>query len=501
MSEKCQIMWEKLFLLTVIILMISPSQSAIVECNWSTWSPDVTYCMPYNITPLSQPNEAITINGKPSNYIDPNVTALWFSDQVFNYMPSGLFILFPSLSLVNFERCKITSLTTDSIPSCGMLNSFGIRGETFPHIPAGLFQSCKSITFLNMANNNITTLDVDAFRGLTNITMLDLSYNKIACVPPGLFQHNPILSSIYLYQNLISAIDSNLFANLPNLNGIMLGNNLISFIPKMNLTGSNSTWLSIGFDSNPIYAITPDFCSIFEVRPENHIYIYIFNTSCNPSDPNNMMSSISSSTCQNYTAQLQNCYANWTSSMANAPVSCAVLPPTTLAPPTTAVIPTPSPTPGSCPSDKICRYFLDQYNRYTCILDGVDSVLTSISGNHLITFSDPNVRRVIFTNSFLSRIPPILFQKFPSLEYLTVSNCSMSAINTNTFSACGTLKYFDASSNFITTVDGASFKSCAALEVIDLTGNNFDMISGQLFVNNPMLKAVYINRPPAMVLV
>ena len=268
----------------------------------------------------------------------------------------------------------------------------------------------------------------------------------------------------------------------------------------LNLTGSNNSWLSIGFDSNPIYAITPDFCSMFGARPMNNMNIYMYNNSCIQSGPNNMYLSISSSTCQNYSTELQNCYSNWTSSMVNAPVPCAVQPPTTV-PPTTAVITTPSPNSGSCPSDKICRYFLDQNNRYTCILDGVDSVLTSISGNHLITFADVNVRRVIFTNSFLSRIPPILFQKFTSLEYLTVSNCSMSAINTNTFTACGTLKYFDASNNFITTVDGASFKSCAALEVIDLTGNKFDVISGQLFVNNPTLKAVYINRPPAMVLV
>ncbi|KAL7041781.1 hypothetical protein ACKWTF_000887 [Chironomus riparius] len=493
-------MWKKLFLFTVLIWMAAPVHSAVLECYWD---PDMTNCMPYNITPLAQPNEVITINGKPSNFISPNTTSAWFYNQVFNYIPSGLLLILPNIISLSLENCEITTLITDSIPNCGILDLFQIRGGTFTNIPAGFLQSCKKLTMLALREGNITTVDEDAFRGLTNLTMLDLMFNKISCLPPGLFQHTPFLMSLTFWNNFITSIDSNLFANLPNLMSAYFGSNLITYIPMLNLTGSNSSWLSIGFDSNPIYAISPNFCSIFGARTVDSMHIYVSNISCTQSGSNSysISPSVFSSNCQNYSTEFQNCYANWTSSMVNAPVPCAVQPPTTLAPPTTAVITTPSPTPGSCPSDKICRYFLDQYNRYTCILDGVDSVLTSISGNHLITFSDPNVRRVIFTNSFLSRIPPILFQKFPSLEYLTVSNCSMSAINTNTFSACGTLKYFDASSNFITTVDGASFKSCAALEVIDLTGNNFDMISGQLFVNNPMLKAVYINRPPAMVLV
>ncbi|XP_070504370.1 slit homolog 2 protein-like [Chironomus tepperi] len=454
-------------------------------------------CSPYNITPITQQNEVITVNGQPSNFIDPVTFGAWFYDQSFKYIPTGIFPIYPKLQYLYMYNCGIAVLTTDSIPNCGELRWLKISGGIFPDIPVGAFESCKSLDVLDLNDNNATAIDENAFRGLQNLTMLYLGNNKLTCLPPNVFQNTPLLSSLYLPVNRLTSIDVNLFANLPRLSGVMLYQNLFTYPPKVNLANIKAQSFYIDIRENPIAAISPDICTYLTTLPSYNFGYGVYNVSCIPMDK--QIYELTSSNCQNYAADLQDCFSNWTSSM-DVPVPCGAQPTTTLAP-TTAVVTTPSPTPGSCPSDKICRYFLDQYNRYTCVLDGVDSVLTSISGNHLITFDDVNVRRVIFTNSFLSRIPPILFQKFTSLEYLTVSNCSMSAINTNTFTACGNLRYFDASNNFITTVDGASFKSCTALEVIDLTGNNFDMISGQLFVNNPTLKAVYINRPPGMVLI
>jgi len=520
--------------------MSRPIQSAVLECSWNVINPEMIYCTAYNITPVTQPNEIITINGQPSDYVNPTTIDISFYNQVINYIPTALFTIFPNLESLHMINCGITTLMTDSIPNCGVLNTFFLQGGTFTSIPAGVLQSCTKLRSFDVDNTNAATVDVDAFRGLTNAISLGIINSKISCIPLGLFQHTPKLITVNFHSNMITSIDSNLFANLLFLSEINLSNNLITYVPVLNLTQSPVS--AINLNTNPINALAPDFCSIFVNRLDDSFSIGFSGTSCIPE--NSPANNVHFSTCQSSVTEFQSCYDNWTPSM-NTPVSCpptlppTTLPPTTMAPttmapttmeptlppttlppptlepttlppttlkpttlpPTTEIVTTSSPNPSPCPSDKICRYFLDQYYRYTCILDGVDSVLTSISGNHLITFSDVNVRRVVFTNSFLSRIPPILFQKFTSLEYLTVSNCSISAINKNTFTACGNLKYFDASDNFITTVDGASFKSCAALEVIDLTGNKFDFISGQLFVNNPTLKAIYINRPPAMVLV
>jgi Leucine-rich repeat (LRR) protein len=465
-----------------IISITKPIQSAVLECDYT-----VGFCVPYNITPVTQPNEVITINGKPSDYVSTAETNFIIRNQVINYIPSGLLTLFPNLGTLNVENCGTTTLTTDAIPKCGILWSFVLRGGTFTNIPAGVLQSCENLTDLWIVESSATTIDVDALRGLVKLSSIYILSNKISCLPVGLFQHTPKIGKLRFMNNTITAIDSNFFANVPSLRNIDFKLNLITYLPVFNLTGTTQISL-IDFQSNPINALGPNFCSIFGTSA---LTININNISCIPSS--SQISLVASSVCQNYALELKNCESNWVPAM-SAPVPCAVQSLTTLAPTT------PPPTPGSCPSDKVCRYFLDQYNRYTCILDGVDSVLTSISGNHLITFSEADVRRVVFTNSILSRIPKILSQMFPNLEHLTVSNCSITAINTNTFTACGNLKYFDASDNLITIVDGASFKSCAALEVIDLTGNKLAIIDRQLFDNNPTLKTVYINRPAGMVL-
>ena len=150
--------------------------------------------------------------------------------------------------------------------------------------------------------------------------------------------------------------------------------------------------------------------------------------------------------------------------------------------------------PGSCSSDRICRYYLDYLNRYTCVLDGVEGVVSSISGTHYLTFTDANVERVYFANSQLSRIPNVLFTKFPNLNFLYVRNVGLGVINDHTFNQCGNLKYLDASYNDIIHIDETSLKNCTKLETIDLTGNPLDYVSTQLYVYDPSLKTVHLHR-------
>ncbi|XP_070504369.1 uncharacterized protein [Chironomus tepperi] len=402
-----------LFIFTSIIWIASLTESTIVDCDWNG-----EICNRFvSITPVVQPNDVVSVSGKPAGYINTATTILGISDFVLNYIPPSLFTVFPKLSDFFIQKCSMTNLITDNFVNCADLQSLALEGGNFAIIPAGFAQTCTKILNLRMANNNILSFDVNAFQGLTGVRDLDLTYNNITCIPADLFQ--PLISvvTIHLEYNKITAIDSSTFRNLPKLMHANLKFNLLSYLPTLDVNGSSTQYpFTHCFENNPIYAVSPDFISTIVKR------------NFGPSDCFMMGGDLCSTTSKLYPIQtfdyqtsglnLVNCYGNWTSSM-NAPVTCAAQPTTTLAP-TTAVVTTPSPTPGSCPSDKICRYFLDQYNRYTCVLDGVDSVLTSISGNHLITFADVNVRRVIFTNSFLSRIPPILFQKFTSLEYLTV---------------------------------------------------------------------------------
>ncbi|CAH1729535.1 unnamed protein product [Chironomus riparius] len=405
----------------------------------------------------------------------------------------------PNLENFVLYNSSLTYIVTDSFANCASLKLIYIAKTYVKNLPAGFAQTCSNLNSFGLMESMVETVDADAFRGLSNLNMISMPNNKISCIPATLFQPTPNLASIGFEMNLITGLDSMIIKGLKALNNFNFYNNQIQSLPQFDLTDVGIFHgLILGFYNNPINAINPNLLSFFSSRPKNITdSIYVQGTTC---IQDQAFTSISTNDYQNAGSKLQTCYNNWQPSMATPPI-CPLSSTVTTVPPTSLATTIAPPTSGTCPSDKVCRYFLDQYNRYTCILDGVDSLLTSIAGNHLITFDDLTVRRVVFTNSFLSRIPPILFQKFPNLEYLTASNSSMSSINTKTFgTTCGNLKFFDASYNDITSVDGASFKSCSKIEVVDLTGNQFSSIDGQLFINNPTLKNIYINRPPSMVL-
>ena len=481
-------------------MMASLGNSAEMTCNID---PGSGACTISSMTEISQHNEPITVVGQPSNYINTATTMINSNEGfVIRYIPTKIFSIFPKLENFMLNNNSLTYMVTDSFANCASLKTIYIVNTNVKNIPAGFAQTCTNLFSFTMMEGSIEAVDADAFRGLSNLQMLHLRNNKISCVPATLFQPLTNILSITLDMNMITGLDSMTLKGLKNLNHFNMWENKMQSMPILDLTDTGVfNGLSLGFHNNPINAISPSVMDFFSTRPSNITdNIYLSNILC---IQDQSFTTIFKGNYQNAGPALQTCYNNWQPSMATPPVcpnTVTTSAPTTIAP-TSLATTTASPTSGTCPSDRICRFFLDQYNRYTCILDGVDSVLTSVGGIHLITFDDLAVRRVVFTNSFLSRIPPVIFQKFPNLEYVTASNSSMSSINTKTFgTTCGNLRFFDASYNDITSVDGASFKSCTKIEVVDLTGNQFSYIDGQLFVNNPTLKTIYINRPPSMVL-
>jgi Leucine-rich repeat (LRR) protein len=167
------------------------------------------------------------------------------------------------------------------------------------------------------------------------------------------------------------------------------------------------------------------------------------------------------------------------------------------APPSDVIFPTPPSTSVpliQCATDKICRYYLDWNQTYVCVLDGAQGTVTSISGTHYLTFTDLDVKRVYFINSFLNLIPKLIFQKFPNLNYLHVSECGLNVINNQTLNECGKLEFLDASHNEINHVDETSLANCTMLKVIDLSGNPIDHVGGLLYKLDPALERIHLKR-------
>jgi hypothetical protein len=136
---------------------------------------------------------------------------------------------------------------------------------------------------------------------------------------------------------------------------------------------------------------------------------------------------------------------------------------------------------------------------YVCVLENVDLILSSIGGEHETIdqkiYTDADVKAVYFKHSILSKVPQVIFVKFPNIQFLSVAECKMTIINENTFELCGNLKTLDARKNFISRITEMSLKNCQSLETMIMTGNlELEEIESELFTIDPNLKHIVLNR-------
>ncbi|KAL7049571.1 hypothetical protein ACKWTF_003770 [Chironomus riparius] len=313
-------MQKKFLFLWLMILLATLADSAEITCEW-----DGEVCILSRISPVTQPNEAITIAGKPTNYINtaPNYFSFYMTRFNMNYIPTKLFMVFPKIiGFVMASSSPKTTLETNSIVNCDYLTALSFIGINILNVPEGFAQTCSKIVKLQFNMAGIDSIDKNAFKGLISVENLLMLYNRINCFPPDLFQTVPNLKTLELRNNRIFAIDSGLFRNLPQLNMIDMKFNSISYLPTLDFTGTaQSQFFSFLISENPIYAIKPDFCNTFNSRSAFEDIFDVQYVRCLSGDPTTV--TITKSNCQGSMAiPLQKCYSNWTSTMSTS-VTCA----------------------------------------------------------------------------------------------------------------------------------------------------------------------------------
>lgn len=306
--------------------MITSSNSAVMQCQWNG-----EVCQKVlSITPVTQPNEIITIAGKSPGYINTLTTGIDFSNFYLKYVPTNVFSTFPAFQWLQIYNCSTTSLLTDSFTNCASLVSLAVMYGNIPYVSNGFAQACINTERIYLSNNNIEFIDKNAFRGLVKLNMVDMRSNKITCVPSDLFQPAPLMQNIFFHKNQIAGIDRNIFRNLKRLLNVYFDDNLIKYLPTFNLAQGNLNAISISLYRNPIIAIKPDFCSMFANR--SLTYIDHFNIKNNNTDPNipcisasSTLSQISRFECSSSASILQTCYANYAPTMLDT-ISCDLNP-------------------------------------------------------------------------------------------------------------------------------------------------------------------------------
>ncbi|KAG5676411.1 hypothetical protein PVAND_006249 [Polypedilum vanderplanki] len=505
-------MWK---IIIQIILICTPlCNAAEVYCQF-----DGVRCTFDRVVNVTKENEDITIIGQLSTYTDSQVGILNMlpTSQV-TYFPTKILKVFPNVTKIQLIGNNLQILVPNAFDYCDNLDEIMAMGENFNYLPSGFAQNCVKLAMVAFNNGQISSLDPNALKGLVSLKRLSFQTNKIKCIPAEFFSYTPLLETVQMNENLISAIDSLTFKNLPNLYYVDFTNNKISYLSNLDWTGTGTNQSNpnrfmtthFTFNLNPLVAIHPQYLStLFEVTRVMYQTQFTFPvsdsnlTTCFTTDTKE----INSYNWDTLKVSLQPCFNNWSTSMASS-IPCISPFGSTSSPPTqstsssstqstsssSTLSSTKAPSFNSCASNRICRYYLDYMDRYTCVIDNVDGVLTSISGTHISSLlTDANVTRVYFKNSFLSRIPSVLFSKFPNLEFLSVANCSLGMITNATIPSCGNLAYLDARYNDIFHVSSGAFRNCKNLQIIDFTGNPIDVLDTNIFIVDPSLKKVILN--------
>jgi Leucine-rich repeat (LRR) protein len=145
-----------------------------------------------------------------------------------------------------------------------------------------------------------------------------------------------------------------------------------------------------------------------------------------------------------------------------------------------------------CENLNICQYYLDIDNHYACIFD-YNYPASSPHETLSIDNIDASVAKVFYRNCVLKYIPSSIFQRFPNMKYLSISNTSLNALDAQTLYGCGNVAYLDLSFNNILELKAEYVSNCKNLKYIDLTGVPITSIDANLINVLPYLDKVLLN--------
>jgi hypothetical protein len=364
-------------------------------------------CSIDQITTVTSPNDTINLIGQPFtagqtfSHLNVNNTV------TMDYFPTNVLKLMPNVNFIKLTNCGVKNLTVDAFNNCNQTTGITGIGLAFTHLPRGFVRTCKNLYAVAFTNGQLVTIDPNAFEGTMFVSTLDFRGNKIACIPAGMFANSKYLISINMDSNRLTSIEAGIIMGFPRMGKLSLNNNLISFIPAILTNGSGvENPIQINLSDNNIQAIDPNFIATCFKNLTTSISVsamasMLGKTSCIPYDNqaiNNLVV-----TTNNWTAIYATCYKNWPQ-YANQTYACPI------------------------PTNRVCRFYLDYLDRYTCVLDNVDATLSSISGTHSSAlYTDANVTQVYIKNSVLSQFPPVLFTKFPNLDSVSVVKSTLRA--------------------------------------------------------------------------
>jgi Leucine-rich repeat (LRR) protein len=350
-------------------------------------------------------NEPITVS---ENHLDSKTNDDVGETQIhpphiIRFVPTMIFDTFKNLKHFEMSGVQLNEMTTNAITNCMKLETIDINSNNFPTLPASFAESCVKLSTLNLFDNHISFIHKDAFKGLGALEALSLEQNTFESLDPSTFYHTPNMKRLYLNNGKLKALDSKMFADL-SLTELAADHNQIKSIPALKFMLAY-----FPFSDNGVTEIDPEFLKTYP----GDLVIFDFSMHGNICANGHYTSK------EELSLELQPCFDNWAKSH----------PATTSTDSTTTIAPS-NPQPClTCSSHKLCRFYLDHDELYSCVIEGVDFSLLTIGGDHQRiegqTFTDADVKAVYVKHSILSRVPSVIFTKFPNVEFLSIPSTQM----------------------------------------------------------------------------
>lgn len=172
------------------------------------------------------------------SYDLPSVEKLILSDNHRIQFPSdgSPFLIAPSLTDLNCERCRIKTIFTQSLRYLLQLEILRLGSNGIEWIETSAFRRNRHIQKMDLSRNKLTTLPIKMLKGLFQIEELDLSYNrKLAPLKDHPFLASDSLRILKCNYCGFTATQEATFSELTNLKELhLVGNKLLTvpFLPS-----------------------------------------------------------------------------------------------------------------------------------------------------------------------------------------------------------------------------------------------------------------------------
>lgn len=514
-----------------VLLLAASQQTAAARCRFFTDQFFGYTCELNDVEVLEENfNLVIETDNHAAGRNDSQVTSFTIANATMRFFPNSIMRQFPSIRYLLLENSGMTALTPGSFDGCASLVILFIRRSAIERIPAGLFNDCSQLGVIDFSWNEISEIDDEAFDGLSSLLELDINYNQLTRISSRVFRDLVNVEELNLRSNVIAEIEDGAFSTLrglisfylldnqiteirpemfgdeislvgfnlnqnsltsvprlpsraPRINYIYLVGNLISEVNEGDFTFAYSNITSIDLSENMITTLSAapfevltsldqlavNYNRITAVDNEfferiASLYTFYFEGNLCANVAFNNIRSIDQEDV--IAATFDRCYYNFFESELAEP----------------------------------CTFVEDGEHGYTCELSDITFLnfrdKFAVTGTHIGTRTNADVRAIRITNSNFARVPPTIFRTFPNLISFSLINSGLEVVNSGTFEQCGEITHLDLTGNRIRHLAIDSFENCLTVGRLILDDNRITEIQpcNSFLLNVPLTTFLSMRR-------